>query len=89
MTHQIDCSPHSTMQVCMLGWGVSFADVIAARKWADKSQSGITLDDFLSQGIQQNEPNFLPDLPKDLAFLDVEGVLPKLSSLSLSSSGKE
>lgn len=89
MIHQIDYTTHSTTQVCMLGWGVNFADVIAARKQAEKWQGESTLDDILSQEIQLNESNFLPDLPRDLAFLDVEGALPKLSSLSLSSSGKE
>lgn len=89
MIQQIDYSVHSKKQINMLGWGVNFADVHAARKKAKKLQSEAPLVDVFSQEIHSNEPSSLPDLPRDLAFLDVEEVLPKLSSLSISSAEKE
>lgn len=85
--HQIDCSAHSASQVCCLGWGVSFTDAKAVRKHLNELGGGVTLDDVLSQGIQINASDALPNLPMDLAFLDAEGTLPKLSTLAVG--GKE
>lgn len=83
--HQIDCSAHSDSQICCLGWGVNFADIAAVRTQAEKA--GSEVDDLLSQTANVNESHILPDLPRDLAFLDIERTLPRLSSLS--SGGKE
>lgn len=85
--HQIDCSAHSGSQICCLGWGVNFADIIGARTQAEKVGGEVNLDDLLSQTANGNGSQISPDLPRDLAFLDVERTLPRLSSLS--SGGKE
>lgn len=42
----------------------------------------ISLENLLSRGKRSNSTDELPDLPSDLAFLDVEAMLPKLSSLA-------
>jgi len=47
-----------------------------------KADPETSLDDLLSQGVKR-ESGTLPDLPRDLAFLDVEALLPRLSSLAL------
>ncbi len=78
--YQIDCSTRSNSQICSIGWGVSFVDL--QRKYTEQ-----TLDDLLSQRMQLDPSDAPPNLPKDLAFLDIEEVLPRLSSLS--SGGKE
>lgn len=80
--HQIDCSSHSDSQICCLGWGVNFSDILAVRTQVEKLGSEVLLDDLLNQRINGDESKILADLPRDLAFLDVEGTLPKLSSLS-------
>ena len=41
----------------------------------------ISLDDVLSRGLQALLPSPAFDLPTDLAFIDVEGVLPRLGVL--------
>ena len=42
----------------------------------------ISLENLLSQGKRNNATDEPLDLPSDLAFLDVEAMLPKLSSLA-------
>ena len=85
VVHQIDCSTYSASQVCCLGWGTNFTDVQAIREQI--RISNLTLDDMLSQGQQTYFADTLSDLPMELAFLDIEGALPKLGTLP--ASGKE
>lgn len=47
----------------------------------------VTLDDVVSRGLKSLDPAAPLDLPADLAFLDIESVLPKLSTLP--AAGKE
>ena len=42
----------------------------------------ISLDDIISRNPQVKAIDAIPDLPMDLAFLDIETSLPKLSPLS-------
>lgn len=81
--HQIDCSAHSASQICCLGWGISFTDTHAVRTRLEKSGMEKDLDDVLSEGTQSSILDSLTDLPLDLAFLDIEGTLPKLSTLAM------
>lgn len=48
----------------------------------DKLKNGLTLDDMISQNPQVKSMDAVPDLSLDLALLDVEASLPKLSPLS-------
>ena len=66
---------------------MNFTDIKAVRKHLNELGGEVTLDDILSQSIQMNASDTLPDLPMDLAFLDAEGTLPKLSTLAVG--GKE
>lgn len=81
--HQIDCSAHSTSQICCLGWGINFTDSHALRAQIKKSGVEKSLDDIWSEGAQSSFLDSLSDLPLDLAFLDIEGSLPKLSTLAI------
>ena len=80
LLYQLDCSFRSNSQICAIGWGVNFVEL-------QGHPAGKTVDDLLSQRTQLDPSDSPPNLPKDLAFLDIEEVLPKLSSLS--SGGKE
>lgn len=80
--HQLDCSTHSLAQVCCLGWGLNFTDAESVQRRLQGLGDDVTLDDILSQTVQAYAPNLISDLPRDLASLDVEGALPKLSVLS-------
>ena len=81
--HQIDCSVHSPSQVCCLGWGFNFTDRYAVKAQLRKAGIENRLDDVLSDGAQSSILDSLSDLPLDLAFLDIEGTLPKLSVLAI------
>ena len=82
MVHQIDCSAYSKSQICCLGWGINFTDGNKAGLELDKIRQEVMLDDVLSQSSRVKAMDTVPDLPLDLALLDVEASLPKLSPLS-------
>ena len=66
---------------CCLGWGVNFTDAHNTRKQLEELNGESTLDDVLQKGLQSIMPDSVLDLPSELAFLDIEGILPKLSVL--------
>lgn len=87
LMHQIDFTAHANSQICCLGWGVNSGDVFTLRTTFEKVDGEVGLYDLLDQrnkGVKSHLPS---DLPGDLAVLDIEQVLPRLSPLS--SGGKE
>ena len=82
VAHQIDCSVYSRSQICCLGWGISFTDGNKVGSELDKYKDKVTLDDMICQNSRVKSMDIVPDLPLDLALLDVEACLPKLSPLS-------
>ncbi|KAL9064521.1 MAG: hypothetical protein Q9161_008828 [Pseudevernia consocians] len=82
VVHQIDCSAYSKSQICCLGWGISLTDGHKVRLKLDKFKDEVTLEDMISQNPRVKSMDPVPDLPLDLALLDVEASLPKLSPLS-------
>ena len=81
--HQIDCSAHSASQICCLGWAINFTDSHTLRIQLEHPGTEKCLDEILSDGAQSSILGSLSDLPLDLAFLDIEGTLPKLSTLAI------
>ena len=67
----------STSQVCCLGWGINFVDTNKAAE-----QVKTSLVDIISRNPQTQAVDIPPDLPLELALIDVETSLPKLSPLS-------
>lgn len=82
MIHQIDCSAYSKSQICCLGWGINLTDGNQVSLELNKLKDEVTLDDMISQNPRVKSMDAVPDLPLDLALLDVEASLPKLSPLS-------
>ena len=82
MVHQIDCSAYSKSKICCLGWGINFTNGNKVSLELDRFEDGLTLDDVISQNPRVKSMATVPDLPLDLALLDVEASLPKLSPLS-------
>jgi hypothetical protein len=82
VVHQIDCSTYSKSKICCLGWGINFTDPSKVNDEVVNLKGGLTLDDVISRNPQAKALDALPDLPLDLAFIDVEASLPKLSPLS-------
>lgn len=84
---QIECSKHSRSPIRCLGWGINFIEPRAIRERLEKSGGENSLDDVIQQGLHNFASDAPLDLPADLAFLSVEGILPKLSLLP--TGGKE
>ncbi|KAK3168298.1 hypothetical protein OEA41_004745 [Lepraria neglecta] len=82
VVHQIDCSAYSKSPICCLGWGANFTDSNKVSQQINKLKGELSLDDVISHNPQTKAIDSVPDLPLDLAFLDVEASLPKLSVLS-------
>ncbi|KAL8831838.1 MAG: hypothetical protein Q9191_000627 [Dirinaria sp. TL-2023a] len=64
------------------GWGINLVDADTLQIPRDKLGREASLDDLFSPGAKRSASDSPPDLPRDLAFLDVEALLPRLSSLS-------
>ena len=82
MVHQIDCSAYSKSQICCLGWGINLTDGNKIGLELHKFKDKVALEDTISQNSRVKSMDTVSDLPLDLALLDVEASLPKLSPLS-------
>ena len=85
VVQQIDTLAGPEGRVSCLGWAVNFTSSREAR--ARIAASGHDLDDLLRHAPAGNDAGQVPDLPRDLARLDIQGTLPKLSILP--SGGRE
>ncbi|KAK2787269.1 hypothetical protein FQN51_003429 [Onygenales sp. PD_10] len=71
-----------TACVTCLGWGINFTDGKSALKSLKEAEGRLTVDDLLSTEVQlSNVAQLKLDLPRELAMLDMERSLPKLSTL--------
>ena len=68
-------------RICCIGWGFNFTDTKSARVRLDVLAASMNSDDILNREGQASGAEVPLDLPTDLAFLDIEGILPKLSVL--------
>ncbi|PLB37356.1 putative anaphase-promoting complex component Cut20/Apc4 [Aspergillus candidus] len=70
-------------QVSCLGWGVNFTDSHVARAHLREAVGQVSVEDLLSPDVHPSKAAALlgADLPRELALLDVESSLPKLSTL--------
>lgn len=82
VVHQIDCSVYSKSQICCLGWGFNLTNGKKISLELGKLKDHVTLDDMIAQNPRVTSVDSVPDLPLDLALLDAEASLPKLSPLS-------
>lgn len=83
--HEEPSSPDSQPRpkVTCLGWGVNFTDSKAAQKHLQDSAGQISVEDLLTPGIHPSTAAAVlkADLPRELALLDIESSLPRLSTL--------
>ncbi|KAJ5764981.1 hypothetical protein N7520_004540 [Penicillium odoratum] len=70
-------------KVTCLGWGVNFTDSNAAQKRLLDSAGQVSVEDLLAPGIHPSKAAAMlkADLPRELALIDIESSLPKLSTL--------
>ncbi|CDM38272.1 hypothetical protein DTO013E5_8695 [Penicillium roqueforti] len=66
-----------------VGWGVNFTDSKAAQRHLHESAGQVSIDDLLAPGVYPSKAAIMlkADLPRELALLDIESSLPKLSTL--------
>lgn len=71
-------------KVTCLGWGINFTDSKAAQKHLEGAAGQISVDDLLTPGIHPSKAAAIlkADLPRELALLDIESSLPKLSTVA-------
>ncbi|MCJ1390336.1 hypothetical protein MMC18_003195 [Xylographa bjoerkii] len=79
--HQVQYQGHSESKISCLGWGLNYTDAEDTRARLDHLKIDVGLDDTLNSGSQTFGAERPLDLPNDLAFLDIEDVLPRLSIL--------
>ncbi|CAP79181.1 Pc06g01880 [Penicillium rubens Wisconsin 54-1255] len=72
-----------TPKAMCVGWGVNFTDSKAAQRHLHESAGQLSVDDLLSPGVYPSKAGAMlkADLPRELALLDIESSLPKLSTL--------
>jgi anaphase-promoting complex subunit 4 len=82
--HQLNSDAASESKLSCLGWAVNFADNRATHKRLHDSNGELSLDNLLNPTLQSSGLQYLTtDLPRELALLDLEASLPKLSILPL------
>ena len=71
------------VRVTCLGWGVNFTDSNVAQQQLKEAAGQISVEDLLSSDVHPSKAAALlkVDLPRELALLDIESSLPKLSTL--------
>lgn len=70
-------------KITCLGWGVNFTDSKAAQRHLQSAGGQLSVEDLLSPDMQPSKAAayMKADLPRELALLDIESSLPKLSTL--------
>ncbi|RAK87373.1 anaphase-promoting complex component Cut20/Apc4 [Aspergillus costaricaensis CBS 115574] len=81
--YQSDGESSPPVKVTCLGWGVNFTDSKAAKRHLHDAAGQVNVEDLLSPDNHPSKAAALlkADLPRELALLDVESSLPKLSTL--------
>ncbi|KAL8806298.1 MAG: hypothetical protein Q9182_001445 [Xanthomendoza sp. 2 TL-2023] len=84
--YEKDHTPSSRAPICCLAWASNFTDIAAVRRRMANLPGNVAMDDSLASIDETTNPQYVPDLPIELAFLDVAGLLPKLSTLPVAGS---
>ncbi|KAI9852491.1 MAG: hypothetical protein M1838_000585 [Thelocarpon superellum] len=79
VVQQVETSVGASRTLTCLGWGVNFTRGKNTAGRVDGSRRA--LDQILGRESPDDEARFVPDLPRELALVDVESCLPKLSLL--------
>lgn len=80
---KIDCSQIASSKICCLGWGVNLTNCHAMRLRLETPKATMTLDDVINRNPRLQAAATAADLPLHLAFMNVEGSLPKLCPINL------
>lgn len=81
IVHQLFSGVGPSPEVTFLDWCSNFTDGKSAKDRIENRADNLTLDDVLSKSRYAQKLECNIDLPRNLALLDVDGTLPKLSVL--------
>ena len=72
-----------SVKLTCLGWGINFTDSKDAQRYLHEAAGQVSVQDLLAPDVHPSKAAALlkADLPRELALLDVESSLPKLSTL--------
>ncbi|EEP77994.1 conserved hypothetical protein [Uncinocarpus reesii 1704] len=74
--------PNVAPSICCLGWGVNLTDGKSVAKAAQETQGRLAVEDILTPETPLSKLAYIKaDLPRELALLDIDRSLPKLSTL--------
>ncbi|KAL8656732.1 MAG: hypothetical protein Q9210_000073 [Variospora velana] len=76
-----DAGIPSKTPICYIGWATNLTATPHVQTAISKFEDSMTLDAFIASTKETNDSQYLPDLPTELAFIDVVSTLPKLSTL--------
>ncbi|KZF19733.1 hypothetical protein L228DRAFT_271053 [Xylona heveae TC161] len=86
VVHQLDFSAEGGSHVTCIGWGTNLTDLKAGMGGETKTNRH-PLEEVLGEAAKRHMRDLESDLPRELALLDIESSLPKLSILP--SAGKD
>ena len=69
--------------ICCLGWASNRTDIASMSDSVTTFDDSLTLEEFVASAKGTTDTQRIPNLPFELAFMDVAGMLPKLSALPL------
>ncbi len=75
------CAGPEGRGICYIAWGMNCLDASGVRSRLAGPQNDLDLDEVIYRGFKSRVTAGPVDLPADLAFLDIEESLPKLSVL--------
>lgn len=81
--YEKDYSSSTKSPIRCLGWASQCTNISDMEMPLSKFEDGMTLDEFLVSSQRLNDPQGVPNLPVELAFIDIAGTLPKLSTLPI------
>ncbi len=83
LVHEFNSSLTEDSLITCLGWGVNYPHQNRGKEY--DSSAGQDIQSVVEKAVHAHTAsNDVPDLPKELALLDLEGALPKLSLLPAS-----
>ena len=77
VVHEISHQEKADIKICCLGWGLNSTDAKGTKFRSDNLDIKANFDDAIPTTFGTNPV----DLPNDLAFLDIGGLLSRLSAL--------
>ncbi|KAL9011267.1 MAG: hypothetical protein Q9173_003875 [Seirophora scorigena] len=84
--YEKDALISSESPICYIGWTTNLTAIQHVQNMVSQFEDSMTLDAFIASTKEAKDSRHVPDLPNELAFIDVMGTLPKLATLPIGGS---